>query len=224
MGRWLRYPCAGAKARGAGLSGRSTTLLSALLVLLAAQPVLAGKGRLALVNTGKDGHEVVERAAEVLSDLVGGWAREPGIGALLAGRPNPGALPVGETGRDLVRLVERVRTERLASRKDLSALGKLLGVDYLLLIRARGDGFVARLFSTHRRSHAPRRFEGKAGELSKLRLYVKEEAGRPKRLLDGISGRWWVWIIAGGVAALTVGLALAGGDDTKGDLRIRVSR
>jgi len=186
-------------------------------------------GTLAVVNLRRDGsgHELTERAARQLRRFVGGWARQPGISALLGGRPNPGALPVGITGQDLVKLVDRVRAGRRPAVNDLAELGKLLGVDYLLLLAVKDKpaSFTARLFSTHGRSFAPQELRGRADQLQLLRPYVQDQTRPPperKGLLAGKS--WWIWAIAAGLAAVTIGLAVSASDDSAGDLRIRVSR
>lgn len=205
-----------------------------LATVLVVQPALvharAGEkkpvGKLAVVNAGHRHHETVERAVRAVARHVGGWAGQPGISDFLAGRPNPGALPVGQTGKDLVRLVERVRTERVASRRDLTDLGRLLGVDYLLLMRVGRRAFVARLYSVRRAQYSPHALEAKNAQVSRLEAWVLEEsgAGQAQKPRSGTRFRWWIWAVAGGLAALTLGLALGTGSDTEGDLRIRVSR
>jgi hypothetical protein len=200
-----------------------TWLALALLVgPLPARRAHARRGTLAVVNIGNAGHEVAERAIGALRPHLGGWARQVGIEAYLAGRPHPGSLPVGDTGKDLVRLVERVRT-RSASRGDLQDLGRLLGVDYLLLIRVRASTYVARLFSVHQGSYAPGQLEARLTEEGRLQQYVKAQATRGK-VFKTSRYRWWVWGIAAAIAAVTIGLALAGRDERSGDLRVRVSR
>jgi hypothetical protein len=58
-----------------------------------------------------------------------------------------------------------------------------------------------------------------------LRDYVLGQTRPAARKPAAKRTRWWIWIAAAGVAALTLGLALsAGGDDTSGDLRVRVGR
>jgi hypothetical protein len=201
-----------------------------LAVALVVQPALARagdkkpKGKLAVVNAGHRHHETVEQAGRVLARHVGGWSGQPGISDFLAGKPNPGALPVGQTGKDLVRLVERVRTERVASRRDLTDLGRLLGVDYLLLMRVGRSTFVARLYSVRRARYSPHRLEARNAEVSRLEPWVLEETGAGQKTSKKTYSKWWIWAVAGGLAALTIGLALGTGSDTEGDLRIRVSR
>lgn len=218
------------------LRKKALTSVAVLTLLFSSIPIAAmgeektdrsgSRGSLALVNTAKSGgHELALRAGQALRDHVGGWARQPGINAFLAGRPNPGPLPVGDTGKDLVRLVERVRSSPRTSSKDLSALGKLLGVDYLLLLRAQSSGFRAHLFSVRRQAFAPQGFTGTKEQIDRLTTYVLDQTGEkqpaPKRLLGK---RWWIWAIAAGLAAVTIGLAVSASDDTKGDLRIQVKR
>ena len=206
-------------------------LASVLGLVLATGPALARaadkgpRGTLAVVNAGKGGHEVVERVARSLGPHLGGWTRQPGVDAFLAGRPSPGALPVGKTGEDLVRLVEKLREDRSPSRSALTELGRLLGVDYLLLVRVGARSVVARLYSVHRQAYAPESFEGQVGEEGRLRDYVLAQTRGPSRPAGRRWSHWWIWAAAAGLAALTIGLAVSsGGDDATGDLRIRVTR
>lgn len=211
--------------------GRALRILAPLLgLMIALQPALARppdkspRGTLAVVNAGKGRHEVVERVARALGPHLGGWTRQPGVDAFLAGRPSPGALPVGKTGEDLVRLVEKLREDRSPSRSELTELGRLLGVDYLLLVRVGARTLVARLYSVHRQAYAPESFEGPVGEEGRLRDHVISQSRGPSRPV-GRWSRWWIWAAAAGLAALTIGLAVSsGGDDARGDLRIRVTR
>jgi len=182
-----------------------------------------GGGSLAVVNLEATGHEVVERAVRELGALVGGWSQQPGVGALLTGRPGPGSLPAGQTGKDLLRLVVRLRSDRTATGTDIAALGRLLGVDYLLLIRVRESTIAAQLYSVHRGRYAPNAFAGKVTEVARLRDYVREQTAQ-RAPAKRASTRWWIWAIAAGLAALTIGLAVSGRDDSVGDLRVRVSR
>jgi hypothetical protein len=185
------------------------------------------RGTLAVVNLTPQGagHEIAGRARETLAPHLGGWAREQGIAAYLEGRPHSARLPSGETGRELGLLCERLRAGQ-ALQKDLSDLGRLLGVDYLLLVRVRGRTLAARLFSVGRGSYAPQGYEAPADDLGRLRDYVREQTRAPARPAKSGSrwGRWWIWALAAGVGALTVGLALGAKSDESGDLRIRVSR
>ena len=214
------------------MTRRARQVLAPLLGLVVAlQPALARpadtspRGTLAVVNAGKGRHEVVERVARALGPHLGGWTRQPGVDAFLAGRPSPGALPVGKTGEDLVRLVEKLREDRSPSRTELTELGRLLGVDYLLLVRVGARSLVARLYSVHRQADAPEGFEGRVGDEARLRDYVLAQTRGPSRPAGRRWSRWWIWAAAAGLAALTIGLAVSsGGDDAKGDLRIRVTR
>jgi len=197
-------------------------------LLAAAWPAASqGKqGTLALVNTtsGGGGFEVAERAAEALKSYVGGWARQPPIAAYLAGRPNPGPLPAGDVGRELTSLVERLRL-RQAQGRDLSDLGRLLGVDYLLLLHLKPSGYAARLFSIHRQAYSPQGLEAKGHDMGLLREYLREQTRIPKEAPKKRSwARYWIWGAAAVLGAVTLGLALSAKDDTKGDLRIRVTR
>jgi hypothetical protein len=98
-------------------------------------------------------------------------------------------------------------------------------VDYLLLVRGRSSGFRAHLFSVRRQAFAPQGFTGSEEQIDRLTRYVLDQTGAmqppPKRLLGK---RWWIWAIAAGLAAVTIGLAVSASDDTKGDLRIQVRR
>jgi hypothetical protein len=197
--------------------------VSALLVTLLPCAALAERGVLAPVNIGTQGWDVAQKAARELGDLVGGWARQAGISAFLAGRPSPGSLPAGDTGEDLVRQVEHIRTTRSPDTGKLAALGRLLGVDYLLLLQIRPATLSARLFSVRLGAYAPQGFEGKPKDTARLKAYVlaqtRASGGEKKTRV-----RWWIWAIAGVVAAVTVGLALGLSDSNSGDLRIQVHR
>ncbi len=211
---------------------RPLAALLALLVLAgpgpaAAAPVPGRRGTLAVVNLTPQGagSELARRAREALAAHLGGWAREEGIAATLEGRSHPTALPSGETGRELGLLCGRLRSGQ-AGQRDLEALGRLLGVDYLLVLRVRGQSLSARLFSVGRGSYAPQGYEAAAGDVARLRAYVAEQtrtSGAPAKP-GSRWGRWWIWALAAGVAALTVGLTLGAKSDEQGDLRIRVSR
>jgi len=183
-------------------------------------------GTLAVVNAGNGGSETVARVSQALSSYVGGWSGQPGVAAYLEGRPSPGALPMGQIGQGLVRLSERVRSESRASSQDLTDLGRLLGVDYLALVRVRGRSYVVRLYSVRSASYAPGTFEGRtAGELSTkgLKEYVVQQTRAGGKVIVN-RPRWWIWAAAAGVAALTLTLVLTTGRDSSGDLRIRVTR
>ena len=199
-------------------------LTAAAMVLLFPAAVLAGKGNLAVVNLDSRGWEVAEQVTRKMDHLVGGWARQPGIASYLAGRPNPGALPVGDTGRDLVRLGDRLRASGRPATGDLSALGRLLGVDYLLLLKVKPQHLSARLFSVHRGTYAPQGFEGKPADSGTLLEYVKTQTQKPAPKKKISKAKWIIWGVAAALAAVTIGLALAASEETSGDLRIRVTR
>ena len=199
-------------------------ITAAAMVLLFPAAVLAGKGNLAVVNLDTRGWEVAEQVTKKMDHLVGGWARQPGIAAYLAGRPNPGALPVGDTGKDLARLGDRLRAPGRPRSGDLSALGRLLGVDYLLLLKVKPEQLSARLFSVRRGSYAPQGFEGKPADSQTLLEYVKAQTGKPAPKKKISRTKWIIWGVAAALAAVTIGLALAAAEETSGDLRIRVSR
>lgn len=211
-------------AAGVGMSRGLVKYTAALLALLFPAAALAGKGNLAVFNLDNNGWEVAERVTRELDPLVGGWARQPGIAAYLTGRPNPGALPVGDTGKDLVRLGDRVRGPGQPSTRDLSALGRILGVDYLLLLKVKPKLLSARLFSVRRGSYAPQGFEGKPADSATLRQYVEAQTRKPAAKKKISRTKWIIWGVAAALAAVTIGLAVAASEDTSGDLRIKVHR
>ena len=182
------------------------------------------RGTLAVLNLGQGGHLVVQRAQKSLGELLGGWARQPGIAEFLAAQPNPGSLPTGDTGRDLQLLVERVRATRQPASHDLFRLGQLLAVDYLLLLVVRKHTLSARLFSVHRQSYAPQGFEGADQRVEPLRGYLEAQLRQPEPVAKRWKRRWWLLAAVAGVAALTIGLALGTGDGSSGDLKIVVHR
>ena len=197
---------------------------AAVLVLLFPATVLAGKGNMAVMNLDSRGWEAAREVTRKLEPLMGGWARQPGIAAYLTGRPNPGALPVGDTGKDLARLGDRLRSSGRPSPRDLSALGRLLGVDYLLLLKVKPKHLSARLFSVRRGTYAPQGFEGKPSDSDTLLAYVKAQTRKPAQKKKISRTKWIIWGVAAALAAVTIGLALAAQEETSGDLRIRVSR
>ena len=186
------------------------------------------RGTLAVVNLGRPGAagwEVAARAQEHLSGLGADWSRQPGVAGHLIGRPNPGVLPSGESGRDLGLLLQRVRAGGSASGADLWKLGRLLGVDYLLLMKIGRRGMRARLYSVARQHYSPDELVSGDQRVERLSGYVAAQVrAKPKKKLPIWRRRWWVWLIAAGLGAVTIGLALSSGDDTKGKLKIRVSR
>ncbi len=195
-----------------------------LLVLSLPAAALGGKGRLAVVNMKTDGAELVSRAAEALGPHVGGWASQPSIAAFLAGEQNPGALPSGDVGQELTSLVAGLRAGK-SSARELTALGRLLGVDYLLLLRVKPSRYSAKLYSVGTQSYAPRSFDSATHDLRLLKSYVKEQAGQKKRpAKKSAISRWWMLAAAAGLAGITIGLALSSGDDHSGDLTITVRR
>ena len=204
---------------------RATRLIALVLVVAFPLTALGREGTLALVNLSSErGHQVVERANVALGTLVGGWARQPSIAGFLAGRPNPGALPVGDVGKDLTMLVERLRA-RQASSGEIAALGRLLGVDYLVLLRVSATGYAARLFSVQRASYAPGApLEVKGSDVDLLRGYLHDQTRPPAKSKRSWRSRWWIWGIVAAVAGVTIGLAVSQKDDSKGDLRIGISR
>jgi len=196
-----------------------------IVLLLVPNRAAAREGTLAVVALGTGtGHEVVLRLADGLKDSLGGLARQPAVTAYLAGQPNPGALPAGDAGREITVLVDRVRG-RQASSGELASLGRLLGVDYLLLVTVRGRGYTSRLFSVHRLSYAPETLESSLGDPAPLRTYLRVQTRpAPRPTAKAWLKRWWVAGLVAVVGGVTLGLALANRDQSSGDLRVRVSR
>jgi len=207
-----------------------TRVAAGLLVTLGGVAVAQAesKGTLAVVNAGRSGWEVAQRAAEQLNRHAGGWARHAPVAAVLAGKPHAGGLPRGHVGRELAAALQRVRQGRRLSPADLFELGRLLAVDYLVVLRVHERTLSARLFSVHRRGFSPQGFEARDHSVTQLSGYVRAQvrdassAAPPKR--QSWLRRWWFWATAAGVAALTIGLAATSGDERSGDLRIRVVR
>jgi hypothetical protein len=196
-----------------------------LLVALLPSSAMARSGSLALVNlVPGQGFEVTAAARVAMAPLVGGWARHESIAAFLDGRPNPGALPSGEVGRELAALVERVRS-RQTYHRDVADLGRLLGVDYLLLLKVRGTGMSARLYSVPRAAYAPQGLEVSGHDVALLKAYVRDQTREPATQAKTSSKRRW-WILGAAIAlgGLTLGLSLAAKNETSGDLRVRVTR
>jgi hypothetical protein len=217
-----------------------TAFALAVSALAPARPLAATaarRGTLAVVNLTPRaaGSDVVEGVRAELAAHAGGWAREQSVAALLAGRA-PGPAP-GQTGQELAALVERLRAgaqegaagRRNSSGKDLADLGRLLGVDYLLLVRVRGRSLTARLYSVSRAQYSPHSLEAGAHEPARLRSYLRQElhgaGAQPRRRPSKPAwSRWWVWALAVGLGGLTIGLALSTRAGDSGDLRIRISR
>lgn len=208
-------------------------LAALLLVLLAPCAAQARKGTLALLNldTAEPGIKATRQASAELKAHVGGWARQEGIAEFLAGAPlKPDALPEGAAGEDLERLVLLVRgADGPPDKGDLGNLGQLLGVDYLLLIKVKGERLTAQLFSVPGRTYGPRGFDEKLGEgvSERLKAYVLDQSGQKAaaELKKGLLGkRWWIWAVAGAVAVAGVVLLFTLPEDDTGDLKIRVTR
>lgn len=216
-------------ARVDSVRGATAALLAAVM-LLAPTAALARKGSLAVVNLrSRVGSAEAKEAGKELADHVGGWARQEKIAAYLAGeRISQEALPAGATGEDLERLVLAVReAEGTPDASDLGNLGQLLGVDYLVLLKVKEERLTARLFSVHRREYSPKGFEARAGETGGLKGYVLDQSGQKaaEKKEGGLLGkRWWIWAIAGVVAAAGLVLVFTLPDDSQGDLKIRVNR
>ncbi|MCK5795624.1 MAG: hypothetical protein KAI47_00460, partial [Deltaproteobacteria bacterium] len=196
------------------------------------RPAAALRGTLAVVNLGRPGARGWRMAAQIrqaFSAWSGGWARQPGIADHLEGKPQPEVLPSNESGRDLGEVLEKVREGGRPSTSPLWKLGRLLGVDYLLVVKVRTRGVSARLFSVHKQRWAPQGYEHTGHETAPLRAYVLDQVGR--RASPGSKTKrafwhkkWWVWVIGGALAAVTLGFALSNTDTSKGTLHITVSR
>jgi hypothetical protein len=197
----------------------------ALLLLLSGRAE-AREGTLAVVALGTgagNAHEVVLRLADALKDSLGGLARQASVTAYLVGQPNAGALPAGDAGQEITVLVDRVRG-RQASSGEIASLGRLLGVDYLLLVTVRGRGYACRLFSVHRLTYAPETLESSLGDPGTVRDYLRAQTRPARPTARSWLKRWWVAGLVAVVGGVTLGLALANRDQSSGDLRIRVSR
>ena len=183
---------------------------------------------LAVLNVHADaGWPVVERARQALHRWIGGWAQQPGVADNLVGKPHPGVLPSNESGQDLGQLLQRLRSSGRPSTSQLWQLGRLLGVDYLVVLHVRKARLSARLFSVQRQRWAPQGFEQQGHDVEALRTYVLDQgrAGQKRKLASSSwRKKWWVWAIAGALAAVTLGFALAEGDSNSGTLRIKVTR
>lgn len=197
-------------------------IISLVLGILIPQLALARPGNLALINLDPPRSDVVQQASKVVSPYLGGWARQSDIAAYLEGETYSGALPTGDVGKELVILVERVRT-RQSSNKDLTDLGRLLGVDYLLLLKPKPQELTAQLFSVQRQTYAPQSFHSAPPNAQLLLAYLQEQT-RAAPTTKSSKSHWWIWAIAVGLGGLTLGLALSNHDETAGDLRIRVTR
>jgi len=207
----------------------TATLVAATLL---ATPCLAAarKGSLAVMNLrSRAGVSEALGAAKALAEYVGGWARQDKIAAYLAGdKVATTDLPAGATGEDLERLVLAVRESGgKPDTDDLGNLGQLLGVDYLLLTRVKDERLTARLFSVHHRRFSPKGYEAKAGETGGLKEYVLDQSGQKAQAEKKgslLGKRWWIWAIAGAVAAAGLVLVFTLPDDSRGELKIRVTR
>jgi hypothetical protein len=205
------------------LTCRATPKLVVLLAVLTPVHAHAREGTVAIVNLGGSaGSDVAARVSDALRDLVGGQARQPGVAAYLIGRPE-GKLPAGEVGKELEVLVGRLRS-RQTSQGELGSLGRLLSVDYLLLMAVRGGGYTARLFSVHRLSYAPDTLQSPFGDSAELRAYVRQQTRPARASVKSWLKRWWVVGLAAVVCGVTLGVALGTGhDQNSGELRIRAT-
>ena len=132
---------------------------------------------------------------------------------------------LGEPIVDLGLLLQRIRSGGRAAGADLWKLGRLLGVDYLLLLKVRRSGMRAHLYSVTRQRYSPDELVSGDQRVERLAGYIAAQVrSKPKKKPPAWRRRWWVWLIAAGLGAVTIGLALSASDDTKGALRIRVSR
>jgi hypothetical protein len=202
---------------------RFRAIVALILMLLYPWQAWGREGTIALVNVSPHGAELVLQGGQLLRAKIGGWARQSSIAAFLAAQPNPGALPTGDVGQELVTHVERLRGKALRQ-QDLSALGRLLGVDYLLLFKIYPQRFTATLYSVPRQLYAPQSLEASRADLSLIVSYVQTQTRTAAKAAPARWTRWWFWALAAGVGGLTLGLALTAKDDSSGSLRIRVER
>jgi hypothetical protein len=196
-----------------------------LLVLVVGlpRPALAREATLAVVNVGApSGAELTSRAAGSLQDSVGGLARQPAVAAYLAGSGEARELPPGDVGKEIAALVVRART-RNAAPGELGSLGRLLGVDYLLLVLVRGHGYSTRLFSVHRLAYSPDTLESSMGDTTALRPYLRQQTRPAKSSVKSFLRRWWIVGLIAVVSGVTLGVALGTRSSDTGDLRIRAS-
>jgi hypothetical protein len=223
---------------------RSLWLMGLVLLVALPRAALAREATLAVVNIGApSGASLSGRAATTLQDSLGGLARHPGVAAYLAGSGASGegsrgaakagegsrgaakasGLPAGEAGKEIAALVERART-RSAAPGELGSLGRLLGVDYLLLVLVRGHGYSARLFSVHRLAYSPDTLESSVGDTTELRPYLRQQTRPAKSSVKSFLRRWWIVGLIAVVSGVTLGVALGTRSSDTGDLRIRATR
>jgi len=190
------------------------------------------KASLALVNLTPQRWQVAQGVAKELGDWVDGWAREPVVAAALMGKPAAASLPSGQVVTKLGRLLATLRQQGALDQKALGELGKLLGVDYVLVLKIPAGGLAAHLFSVRRRALAPERFRSEHRRGSALRQYVVSQVAAPvttsgpwhSGIWQRFKKRWWVWAIVAGLGAVTLGVALGTGQGDSGTLNVHIHR
>lgn len=203
---------------------RRFPVVAMLLVLILVPTTALGRtGSLAVINAGDKGADVAVKVNRILRPFLGLHVQEPATAHLLNGAAGSASQPVQKPDKELVGIVERIRGGKKVSKGDLSRVGHLLGVDYLLMLRVKGSNVTGRLFSVHLRAYSANTFRGDTEQLYRIGAYVRDQATRRPGAFKTETS-WWVWAIVAGLGALAIGMAIAGDDDTSGDLRIRVSR
>ena len=145
---------------------------------LAGSPAALGsEGTLAIVNLSTASTAAARAIARRFRSLVGGWARNPGIAELLLADPRRLAVAPDPTLGEIVGVLARVRGFQHPSPGELSRLGQILSVDYLLLVRERGQHVRLVLFSVHLGASAPRALHTRMPELAGLGDYIRRQTG-----------------------------------------------
>jgi hypothetical protein len=142
------------------------------------------RGSLAVVSLGrpgKPGWEMAQKVRLLLARYARGWAEQPGIADNLVGKPNPAVLPADEVGKQLPVLLQKLRMGGRPSSSTLWQLGRLVGVDYLLLVKVRGKKLSARLFSVNRQRFAPQGFDREGHDAKQLLAYIADQTRETKK-------------------------------------------
>jgi hypothetical protein len=166
-------------------------------------------------------------AAE-LKSWIGGWAEAVPIADALLGPVQPESLPKGMVGDELRQLIPWLRRSTEMQPGDVRRLGKLLGVDYVLVIGVDGERLNARLFSVRQGKFSPQAHVATLEQRGTLQRYVRTQLApqrEEKSAWASFKKRWWIWAAAAGLAAVTIGVALGtDSGDRSGALRVRVYR
>lgn len=190
---------------------------------------LFAKGKIAIVDLSRHrsslSRDFSDRASLKLKAYLGAWAKQPGVEDHLLNRDRRRILPEGELGQNLSPRLKDLRYGGRLSTSKLWELGRLLAVDYLLLLKFRDQNVSARLFSIHRQVYAPQGFEGALSDVDKLKAYLLDQTKeKPKEVKsESWTKKWWVWAIIGSATAISAGFALAAQkDDSSGRLTIEI--